>query len=73
MTGAFEASAVLYVKQLPRMHAFYQAILHLDDTAVQVAPDHIALGCANSQLILVAVPAHIAARIVIEQPPKAQN
>jgi predicted enzyme related to lactoylglutathione lyase len=60
-------SAVLYVKDLARMRAFYEAAFRM--ATVDEADDFCVLESESLSLSLVAVPDHIAGTIVISDPP----
>lgn len=59
--------AVLYAKDLPRLQAFYQGVFQL--SVEHSEPDHVALGSAVSQLVIVQVSSAIASTIRIADPP----
>lgn len=59
--------AVLYAKDLDRVCAFYAAVTDLSVVAVE--PDHVVLEGGGFQLVVVAIPARIAAQIEIATPP----
>jgi len=67
MTAPARAGVFVYAKDLPRLTAFYAAVLGMrqvhadDDIAVLASPD--------LQLLVHRIPAHIAADIHIETPP----
>lgn len=67
MTAPARAGVFIYAKDLPRLAAFYTAVLGMrqvhgdDDIAVLASPD--------MQLLVHRIPAHIAADIRIETPP----
>lgn len=67
MTHPARAGVFIYAKNLPRLAAFYAAVLGMrqvhadDDIAVLASPD--------LQLLVHRIPAHIAADIRIETPP----
>jgi predicted enzyme related to lactoylglutathione lyase len=60
--------AVLFVKDLQRVAAFYAQALGM---AVKTSDaDHSVLSCRGFELVVHQIPQHIAVNIVIEQPPK---
>lgn len=71
MPSEAKLAAVLYAKELPRMAAFYAGVcgLGLDRTEA----DHMLLSSAALQLSLVQIPAHIAADIHIDAPPRRRE
>jgi hypothetical protein len=62
-----KAAAVIYVKALRRMQAFYLACFDMD--LADEAEDHCVLESDSLTLSLVVVPEHIAARIDVSAPP----
>ncbi|MCY4747475.1 hypothetical protein NYO99_21075 [Pelomonas sp. UHG3] len=61
------AAAVLYAKDLSLVSAFYSAVAGLAITESE--PGHVAMQAHGFQLIVVAVPPHIAASIQVQAPP----
>lgn len=57
----------VYAKDLPRMAAFYEAVLGL--VPVQPSPELVVLRAPGIELLLHAIPPHIAADIDIAVPP----
>lgn len=64
---AGQVGAVLFVKDLKRVAAFYQGALGM--TCTTSDDHHFALQCSGFTLIVHQIPKHIADGIVIEQPP----
>lgn len=64
---AARVSAVLFVKDLKRMTAFYAQALGMSCTASD--EHHSILDCRGFNLVVHQIPQHIADGIVIEQPP----
>ena len=60
-------SAVLFVKDLPRVAAFYAAALGMQRTFGD--EHHSVLNCRGFELIVHQIPKHLADQIKIEQPP----
>jgi hypothetical protein len=60
-------SAVLFVKDLQRVEAFYAGALGLQRTFGD--QDHSVLNCRGFELIVHQIPGHIADQITIAQPP----
>jgi len=60
-------SAVLFVKDLDRVAAFYAGALEM--TRVTGDSDHSVLECRGFRFIVHQIPKHIADRITIESPP----
>ena len=70
-SGPARAGALIYAKSLARLSAFYQALLpmkllHGDD-------EHHVLSSIDFQLIIHAIPPHIAATLSITTPPPREN
>ncbi len=63
--------AVLYAKHLEQVAAFYAAVLGLPETARDA--EHVRLEAGGFQLVVLRVPAHIAASIEIASPPLARE
>ena len=64
---ATRSGAVLYVKDIRRMVAFYAAVLGLEET--ESDPNHVVLDSPGYQLVILGIPAEIAASIEITTPP----
>ena len=71
MPGARWGGAVLYVKDLPALTAFYVAVLEVP--VVSRDHDHAVLAVGGASFTLVQVPPHVAAGIVIAQPPQRRE
>ena len=71
MPGPARAGALIYAKRLESLSAFYQALLSMrvlvEDT------DHHVLGNEDIQLIIHAIPEHIARTIEISVPPEPRE
>jgi len=61
------SGAILYAKDLDRISEFYAAVADLAVT--ESASGHVALEANGFQLVVVAVPQHIAATIHVQSPP----
>jgi predicted enzyme related to lactoylglutathione lyase len=61
-------TAILFVKDLPRVAAFYAGALGMSCTVSDA--DHSVLNCRGFELIVHQIPHAIAAQITIEQPPQ---
>lgn len=68
MATPFHVGAVLYVKNLARVQAFYQAVLSLEVESAE--KDHVVLASPTFQLVVLAAPEQIAASIEIQSPPR---
>jgi predicted enzyme related to lactoylglutathione lyase len=66
MSDHEKAGAVLYAKDVPRVSAFYAGVAGMAVTHTEA--DHVVLESAALQLVVVAIPAAIAATIEIAQP-----
>ena len=71
MSGHARAGAVIYAKDLSRLAAFYRDLMQA--TALHEQPDHVVLQSADLQLIIHAIPPHIASSITIESPPEPRE
>lgn len=67
MTTPARSGVLIYAKQLDPMSAFYQRVLAAQE--VHADAQHRVLRSADAELILHAIPPHIAAEISIESPP----
>ncbi|HEX7637573.1 MAG TPA: VOC family protein [Burkholderiaceae bacterium] len=67
MSAAFAAGAIVYAKDLDRLARFYAEVAGLE--IVHRVEDHAVLESATFELVVVAIPAATAARIVIARPP----
>jgi predicted enzyme related to lactoylglutathione lyase len=67
MTTPARSGVLIYAKQLDSMSAFYQRVLAARE--VHADAQHRVLRSADAELILHAIPPHIAAEIRIESPP----
>jgi len=64
-------SAVVFAKDVARVAAFYEQVARL--AVVHADADHMVLDGERSQLVVHAIPAHIAARIEITAPPEVRE
>jgi len=64
--------AMLYVKDLPRMAAFYRDVLGLHPVEETRQPDWVEFQDGGAQFALHAIPAAIAAGISIDSPPRVR-
>ena len=72
MALPFSAGAVVYAKDIHRLARFYAAVADLE--VMHEVDDHIVLESESYELVIVAIPADIAANIVIATPPvKREN
>lgn len=67
----FQAGAIVYAKDLDRLARFYAEVANL--TIVHRVDDHVVLESDCFELVIVAIPAAIAARIVISSPPERRE
>ncbi len=71
MALPFSAGAVVYAKDIHRLARFYAAVADLE--VMHEVDDHIVLESESYELVIVAIPAEIAARIVIATPPEKRE
>jgi len=67
MSDQPNAGAVVYAKDLARVSAFYAGVLGCRVAHSEV--DHVVLESPAFQLVIVAIPAHIAGSIDVAEPP----
>lgn len=67
MTYPVKAAAVLYVKSVARVSAFYTGVAALE--VVRSGDDHTVLESPDFQLVVVTIPEHLAASIEVATPP----
>ena len=67
MANPFTAGAIVYAKDIQRLARFYAAVADLE--IVHEVADHVVLESETYELVVVAIPAATAARIVITSPP----
>ena len=67
MANPFTAGAIVYAKDIQRLARFYAAVADLE--IVHEVDDHVVLESETHELVIVAIPAATAARIVIATPP----
>jgi predicted enzyme related to lactoylglutathione lyase len=67
----FSAGAIVYAKDIHRLARFYAAVADLE--VMHEVDDHIVLESENVELVIVAIPAATAARIVITTPPQRRE
>jgi catechol 2,3-dioxygenase-like lactoylglutathione lyase family enzyme len=71
MTGPAPAGLFVYAKTLATMAAFYETLLAM--TRVHASDDLVVLQSPDIQLVLHAIPRHIADEIVIDVPPQPRE
>ena len=67
MAHPFSAGAIVHAKDIVRLSRFYAAVTGLE--IVHQVDDHVMLESETHELVIVAIPAATAARIVIASPP----
>ena len=67
MANPFTAGAIVHAKDIARLAHFYAEVADLE--IVHEVADHIVLESETHELVVVAIPAATAARIVIATPP----
>lgn len=71
MWDSSRAGVVLYALDLERVATFYESVLSLERRAADA--EHVALFSGDFQLVIHAIPAPIAATIVIKSPPEPRE
>ena len=67
MANPFTAGAIVYAKDIQRLARFYAEVAGLEP--MHEVDDHVVLESETHELVIVAIPAATAARIVIATPP----
>ncbi len=67
MANPFTAGAIVYAKDIQRVARFYAEVADLE--VMHEVDDHVVLESETHELVIVAIPAATAARIVITSPP----
>jgi len=67
MAQPFNAGVIVYAKDIHRLARFYAAVADLE--VMHEVADHVVLESETVEVVIVAIPADIAARIVIKTPP----
>ncbi len=67
------AGVMLFVKDLPRLTAFYREVLGLQPIEATRLPDWVEFGGHGARFSLHAIPSSIAAGITIDSPPRARE
>lgn len=71
MTRTQNAGAVIYAKDIHRVSTFYEQVAGL--TITHAEDDHVVLASDALQLVVVAVPARLAASIEVTVPPRVRE
>ena len=71
MAHPFSAGAIVYAKDIQRVARFYAEVADLE--VMHEVEDHIVLESETVELVIVAIPPDIAARIVITTPPQRRE
>lgn len=71
MPGPARAGALIYARDLQRLSGFYQALLGM--RLLKADAEHHVIESADLQLIIHAVPPHIAATFTLSSPPKPRE
>ncbi len=71
MSNPFTAGAIVYAKDIARVAHFYADVADLE--IVHEVDDHVVLESGTHELVVVQIPAAIAARIVIKTPPERRE
>ncbi len=71
MAKPLKSGAVVYAKNVARVSAFYAAVAGLN--VAHTEPDYVVLEAPGFQLVVVAVPARIAASLHLTDPPQRRE
>jgi len=71
MPSTAKPGAVVFVKGLERLAKFYEQLLSLSVTHAE--SDHVVLESENLELVIHAIPSHIASAITITEPPEVRE
>ncbi|HEY1091342.1 MAG TPA: VOC family protein [Burkholderiaceae bacterium] len=71
MPGPARAGALIYAKDLERLSAFYQQVLGM--RLLHADAEHHVIESADMQLIVHAIPSHIASTFTIASPPEPRE
>ena len=71
MATPFTAGAIIYAKDIHQLARFYAAVGDME--VMHEVDDHIVLETETHELVIVAIPAAIAANIVITTPPQRRE
>jgi predicted enzyme related to lactoylglutathione lyase len=71
MTNQAQAGALVFAKNLSRMAKFYEELLSMD--VAHAEDDHVVLESTACQLVIHAIPKHIADTIDIHTPPERRT
>ena len=71
MANPFTAGAIVYAKDIHQLARFYAAVADME--VMHEVDDHIVLETETHELVIVAIPAAIAANIVITTPPQRRE
>ena len=69
--ATFNAGAIVYAKDIQQLARFYAAVADME--VMHEVDDHIVLESETCELVIVAIPAAIASRIVITTPPERRE
>jgi predicted enzyme related to lactoylglutathione lyase len=69
--ATFNAGAIVYAKDIHQLARFYAAVADME--VMHEVDDHIVLESETCELVIVAIPAAIASRIVITTPPERRE
>lgn len=69
--ATFNAGAIVYAKDIHQLARFYAAVADME--VMHEVDDHIVLESETCELVIVAIPAAIASRIVITTPPEKRE
>jgi predicted enzyme related to lactoylglutathione lyase len=69
--ATFNAGAIVYAKDIHQLARFYAAVADME--VMHEVDDHVVLESETCELVIVAIPAAIASRIVITTPPERRE
>jgi predicted enzyme related to lactoylglutathione lyase len=69
--ATFNAGAIVYAKDIHQLARFYAAVADME--VMHEVDDHVVLESETCELVIVALPAAIASRIVIATPPEKRE
>ena len=69
--ATFNAGAIVYAKDIHQLARFYAAVADME--VMHEVDDHVVLESETCELVIVAIPATVASRIVITTPPEKRE
>ena len=71
MPGAARVGALIYAKDALRLSSFYRGVLQAQE--LHAEPEYVVLQSADIQLVVHAIPAHVASTFEIASPPEPRE